>query len=73
MDDGRTHAAATVEKERMNAAIESARAEVAATLGELRGAVADQFDWRGWVRRRPLMAVALALAIGWRIGRGRFR
>jgi hypothetical protein len=49
-----------------------AREELATAIGELRGAVREQLDWRGWVRARPLLAMAIAAAFGWRLGRGRW-
>jgi len=62
----------THEKDRLNASIARARDELASTIGELRGAVRDQLDWRGWVRARPLVAFAIAAAVGFRLGRGRW-
>jgi hypothetical protein len=58
--------------ERRTASMAAARAELFDALGDLRGAVRDQLDWRGWVRRSPLVAIAVAAALGWRLGRGRW-
>jgi hypothetical protein len=65
-------AAPTPERDRLNASIASARDDLAATLGELRGAVREQLDWRAWVRARPLVATVIAAAVGYRLGRGRW-
>lgn len=58
------------ERQRLAASVERARAELEATLGELRGVVRERLDWRAWVRERPLVAVALAAALGFGMGRG---
>jgi ElaB/YqjD/DUF883 family membrane-anchored ribosome-binding protein len=54
------------------ARLADARAEVRSTLDAIEGAVRDRFDWREWVKRNPWVAVAVAGAFGWRLGRGRW-
>jgi ElaB/YqjD/DUF883 family membrane-anchored ribosome-binding protein len=65
-------AEARAEKERLSAAIEGTRAELHTTLRALRSQMVAELDWRAWVSRNPLLLVAIAAAVGWRIGRGRW-
>lgn len=58
------------ERQRLAASVERARAELESTLGELRGVVRERLDWRAWVRERPLVAVSVAAALGFGMGRG---
>lgn len=67
---GRAPSAA--ERERLSASIADARAELSTTLDELQGVVERGLDWRAWVRERPLVCVAVACALGFRLGRGRW-
>ena len=55
--------------ERIRADIERARAEIADSMLVLRDGVAERLDWRNAVRRRPLVAVGMAFAIGWVLAR----
>lgn len=55
--------------EEIRAEIERAREEIADSLMVLRGEVREQLDWRRMVRTRPQVAVALAFAIGYWLGR----
>lgn len=55
--------------ERIRAEIESTRAEIADSLLQLRSQVGEQLDWKRYVRRQPLLAVGLAFAFGYWIGR----
>jgi ElaB/YqjD/DUF883 family membrane-anchored ribosome-binding protein len=67
---GAQAAAVAAERARLAESMADARTELASTLGELRVAVREQLDWRAWVRAHPFATVALAAAIGWRLGRG---
>jgi hypothetical protein len=60
------------DRRQLAAAIDDARAELASTITQLRSAVREQFDWREWVRRNPLLAASIAGAVGYRLGRGRW-
>lgn len=60
------------ERERLAASLHETRRELTLRVGELRGAVREQLHWREWVRARPLVSLALVVAIGWRLGRGRW-
>lgn len=63
---------ARVERERLEAAVSSSREELTRTLGELRGVMRERLDWRAWVARRPLWAVAAAALVGFTLAtRGR--
>ena len=55
--------------ERIRAEIERARAEIAASMLAIRDGVDRRLDWRHHVRRRPFLAVGVAFAIGWMLGR----
>ncbi len=48
--------------------LERARQDVAHSLLALRGHVARQMAWRGWVRRRPLAFVMGGFAVGFLFG-----
>lgn len=60
------------ERERRAASLHETRRELTLRVGELRGAVRERLHWREWVRARPLISPALVVAIGWRLGRGRW-
>jgi hypothetical protein len=71
MDNGhRGLGARRADRARLNQSIAEARAELATTIGELRRAVSAELDWREWVRRNPLVAVAIAGLVAYRVGRG---
>lgn len=54
------------------AQIALARERLASNLGALRDELGSLTDWRAWVERRPLPAVALVFALGVWLGlRGR--
>jgi len=55
----------------LRAEIERTRAELATTVTALRQEVAQAADWREWVRKRPLLAVGTAFAIGFLIAHRR--
>jgi len=55
--------------ERIRAEIEAARAEIADSLLALRDEVTDRLDWRNFVRRKPVLAVGVAFAVGYLLGR----
>ncbi|MGI5864375.1 MAG: hypothetical protein ACOX6T_20310 [Myxococcales bacterium] len=48
--------------------IDRARAEISRSVLTLRERVDEATDWRAWVRRRPLLLVAGALAVGFWLG-----
>ena len=52
------------------AEIDRARARVAASLSTLGEEVARRGDWRAWVRERPTLVIAGALALGFLLGGG---
>jgi hypothetical protein len=66
------HPGRIADRDRLATSIADTRAELARALAELRGTVRDQLHWREWVRARPLLAVTLMAAVGWRLGRGRW-
>jgi hypothetical protein len=53
------------------AEVEQARARVAASLNTLGEEVARRGDWRAWVRARPALVIAGALALGFVFGSDR--
>lgn len=55
----------------IEADLDRARARVAASLSTLGAEVARRGDWRAWVRARPTLVLAGALALGFLWGRGR--
>ena len=63
------HSNARRDPERIRAEIEAARAEIADSLLALRDEVTDRLDWRNVVRRKPVLAVGVAFAIGYLLGR----
>lgn len=56
------------ERAEIAAEIDRARARVAASLTTLGEKVANRRDWRAWVRERPALVVAGALALGFLCG-----
>jgi ElaB/YqjD/DUF883 family membrane-anchored ribosome-binding protein len=57
---------------RAEAELAESRAEVAESMMALRDEVARRTDWRGWIRRRPGLALGAAFAVGLLLGtRGR--
>lgn len=61
------------EQARMDATadLRRTRAELDRTLGQLKGAMDASLDWREWVRRHPWPFLAVAAALGFKLGRGR--
>ncbi|WP_373048934.1 DUF3618 domain-containing protein [Vulgatibacter sp.] len=55
--------------EQIRAEIENARAEIADSLLSLRDEVSERLDWRNFVQRRPFVAVGMAFAVGYLLGR----
>jgi hypothetical protein len=55
------------ERKALLAGINSTRDEISSTIGALR----DALDWRAWVRRHPLPALAAAALVGFSLGRSR--
>ncbi|MGD0835467.1 MAG: hypothetical protein ABSB49_02355 [Polyangia bacterium] len=53
---------------RAEAEIERARESVAESLSALQREISRTLDWRGWIRRRPIIAVAAAFAVGALLG-----
>jgi ElaB/YqjD/DUF883 family membrane-anchored ribosome-binding protein len=53
----------------IRAEIESARAEIADSLLALRDEVSDRLDWRAFVRRKPAVALGVAFAVGYLLGK----
>ena len=47
-------------------------ADALSTIGALRGLVDESLHWRSWVRRHPWPAMAAAVMLGLRLGRGRW-
>jgi hypothetical protein len=58
----------TPERAEIAAEIDRARARVAASLTTLGEKVTRRSDWRAWVRERPTLVVAGALALGFLCG-----
>jgi hypothetical protein len=56
------------EIERAEAEIARTREEVAASVAALQQEVSRRLDWREWIGRRPLVAVALAFGAGALLG-----
>jgi hypothetical protein len=56
------------ERAEIAAEIDRARARVAASLATLGEKVTRRSDWRAWVRERPTLVVAGALALGFLCG-----
>jgi hypothetical protein len=56
----------------LDTAARDTRAEIESTLGVLQSAMHDSLDWRSWVRRHPLPALAVSALLGLRLGRGRW-
>jgi hypothetical protein len=48
-----------------------ARDRFSVSVGALERAVARRFDWRGWIGRKPGVALALAFGLGLFLGRRR--
>ena len=48
----------------LRAEIERTRAELATSVTALKQEVAQAADWREWVRKRPMLAVGAAFALG---------
>jgi hypothetical protein len=57
-----------VEIERAEAEIARARESVAESITALERQISSTLDWREWVRRRPILAVAGAFAAGALLG-----
>ena len=53
----------------IRAEIERARAEVADSLLALRDEVTERLDWRELTRRKPLVVLGVAFAVGYVLGR----
>jgi ElaB/YqjD/DUF883 family membrane-anchored ribosome-binding protein len=69
MVDGSRAGETRRDPERIRAEIESARAELADSLLALRDEVNERLDWRAFVRRKPHLAVGLAFAVGYLLGK----
>jgi len=69
MRDGSRAESERRDPERIRAEIESARAEIADSLLALRDEVSDRLDWRAFVRRKPLVALGMAFAVGYLLGK----
>jgi ElaB/YqjD/DUF883 family membrane-anchored ribosome-binding protein len=54
---------------RAEAEIAQTREQVARSLIELQRGIARAADWREWIRRKPLAAVAVAFGLGVLLGR----
>jgi ElaB/YqjD/DUF883 family membrane-anchored ribosome-binding protein len=52
----------------VQAEIERTRERIASSVFALRERVSSAADWREWVRRRPLIALGLAVAAGMWLG-----
>jgi hypothetical protein len=51
--------------------LEDARDRFSLSMTALERGVARSFDWRAWVGRKPVAAVALAFGLGFLLGRRR--
>jgi hypothetical protein len=56
---------------RAEADIHRARDKVALSLTALQDEISRSMDWREWVRRKPRLALGLALGLGFLLGRRR--
>ena len=56
------------DKAQLQAEIDRARGEIAATMADLSAEVSAHADWREWVRRRPGLVLGGAFFIGFLIG-----
>lgn len=56
---------------RVEAEIVETRERVAQSMMALEREIARAVDWREWIRRRPVRALAVAFAVGWFCGRKR--
>jgi hypothetical protein len=73
MASASAHLASPTERdpEQIRAEIDRTRAELAATVAQLSAEVTARADWREWVRRRPVLFVGGAFALGlWLAERG---
>ncbi len=57
------------ELDRLEGEIAARRENLVDSLTDLRDEVAELTDWRTWVRRKPLRAVAISVAAGWVVGK----
>jgi hypothetical protein len=55
---------------RAEAAIARTREAVALSVAALQREISRTFDWREWIRQRPILAVALAFGVGALLGCG---
>lgn len=53
---------------RAEAEIARARDEVASSVAALQQEISRTLDWRDWIGRRPILAVALAFGVGALLG-----
>lgn len=53
---------------RAQAELAQTRAQVALSITRLQREVARAVDWREWIRRKPALAVGLALGLGLMLG-----
>ena len=67
--DGHGRLARDPDVARAEAELAESRAEVAESMMALREEVARRTDWRGWIRRRPALALGAAFAVGLLLGR----
>ena len=56
------------EPEEIRSEIERTREEIVQSLATLRTTVTEAADWKTYVRRRPLVAIGGAFAVGFLIG-----
>jgi len=54
---------------RAGADLEHAREKFVLSMGAVEREITHTLDWRGWVRRRPGIALAFAFALGVFLGR----
>ena len=60
--------AADREIDRLRANVVLRRHRVVASMGELRRRVDGVVSWRHWIRARPVVAIAVALSLGFIVG-----
>jgi hypothetical protein len=66
---GDSQEATELQLARAAAELGRARDKLVLSMGAVEHEVARKLDWRAWVRRRPGLLLALALAVGVLLGR----